>query len=216
MFLAPQPDGWPRPPTTEVLAMWQAARPPVLAGCRGAAEYLHRRGLLGGGDYVRVLPADYRCPSWARYGRRSWVQTGHRLIVPVYDHAGRLRLVRGWRWQDDDSPKRLAAAGCSVKGLVMTAGRGLALLLDRLPTWIHLLRLLIVEGEPDFLAAVRAWADWCVLGIVSGSWTDELAQRVPAGTRVLIRTDADAAGDKYARRIAETLRHCREVDRWIP
>jgi DNA primase len=63
---------------------------------------------------------------------------------------------------------------------------------------------------------VRAWADWCVLGIVSGSWTDELAQRVPAGTRVLIRTDADAAGDKYARRIAETLRHCREVDRWIP
>jgi hypothetical protein len=180
---------------------------------------------------VRVLPPGYSCPPWAYYGFRGWAETGHRLIVPVYDHAGRMRLVRGWRWQPERPekssnlvekpearpvPKRLAAAGCSVKGLVMAAGRGLELLRGELPEWVYPARVLVVEGEPDTLRAAIQWPDWCVLGIAPGCWCQELAGRVPPGSRVLIRTDADDAGDKYAASIGETLRERCEVSRWQP
>jgi hypothetical protein len=165
-------------------------------------------------DAVRVLPEGYSCPPWARYGRRSWAETGHRLIVPVYDHAGRMRLVRGWRWQDDDSPKRLAAAGCSVRGLVMAAGRGLELLRGELPEWVYPARVLVAEGEPDTLAATVGLPEWCVLGIAPGCWCEELASRIPAGAIVRIRTDADDAGDKYAEQLAATLvGRCGELKR---
>jgi len=165
---------------------------------------------------VRLLPLG-ECPDWARYGSRSWAATGHRLIVPVYDHAGRMRLVRGWRWQDDDSPKRLAAAGYSVKGLVMAGGLGLALLRGELPGWMTRPRVLIVEGEPDFLRANLEWPDWCVLGIAPGCWCEELAGRIPAGSKVRLRTDDDEPGKRYAVSIAETLRgRCRDVKRWEP
>lgn len=220
-----------RPPASEVEQLWgdcYRLRDWWRPGTRGVAQarlYLSGRGLLAPQlDMVRVLPEGYSCPPWARYGSRSWAETGHRLIVPVYDHAGRMRLVRGWRWQDDDqgivrvhddwwrqwaaaaqSPKRLAAAGCSVKGLVMAAGRGLELLRGELPHWLYPAQVLVTEGEPDTLAATASWPDWCVLGIAPGCWCDELAGRVPSGAQVVLRTDADEAGDRYAAAIAETL-----------
>jgi len=180
---------------------------------------------------IRVLRTDRRCPSWARYGDRSWAEMGPRLIVPVYDHAGRLALVRGWRWEPKDLdkssilvekpegrsvPKRLAAAGCSVRGLVMAGGQGLKLLQGELPGWLYPARVLVTEGEPDTIRATAQWPDWCVLGIAPGCWCEELAGRVPSGSRVLIRTDADEAGDRYAAAIGETLRERCEVRRWVP
>jgi hypothetical protein len=180
-----------------------------------AAKYLNGRGLLRGSHgAIRLLPDWYDCPSWARYGRRSWAQTGHRLIVPVYDHAGRLGLVRGWRWDDDDSPKRLQAAGQSVKGLVMAAGLGLAMLRGELPDWHYPAQVAIVEGEPDAIAATARLTSWCVLGIVPGCWCNELASRIPAGAVVEIGTDTDEPGQRYAEQIAETLRgRCSSIGR---
>jgi len=69
-------------------------------------------------------------------------------------------------------------------------------------------RVVIVEGEPDFLsrASVMNDAHGCTLGIVSGSWTKSFAERVPVGARVYLRTDVDAAGDRYAQEIESTLR----------
>ena len=88
----------------------------------------------------------------------------------------------------------------------------------------------IVEGGPDFLTAVsvlgegvhrgragagggardgrdppRIQAGHAVLGIFAGSWTAELAAKIPAGVRVVIATDPDGPGETYARRIAATL-----------
>jgi hypothetical protein len=212
-----------RPPADEVRQFWDGCLELAEAierrspGGLGAAKYLSRRGLLrSSAGRIRLLPSGYRCPPWARYRGRSWAATGHRLIVPVYDHAGRLALVRGWRWEDGDSPKRLAAAGCSVKGLVMAAGLGLQMLRGELPEWLYPALVLVVEGEPDTLRAGREWPEWCVLGIAPGCWIDELASRVPAGARVLLRTDADEAGDRYAIHVAETLKRRCDVRRAIP
>ncbi|MCG8421346.1 MAG: hypothetical protein MJE77_25795 [Proteobacteria bacterium] len=75
--------------------------------------------------------------------------------------------------------------------------------------------VIIAEGVPDWLV----WSLWAeragpqapaVLGVLSGSWTDELAARIPNQTRVLIRTHDDKAGHKYADKIAASL-----VDRCI-
>ena len=68
---------------------------------------------------------------------------------------------------------------------------------------------MICEGLPDWLTKIarnhgnpEAPA---VLGIVSGSWTQAHADKVPDGCRVLIATDRDKDGDRYAAKIAETL-----------
>ncbi len=71
--------------------------------------------------------------------------------------------------------------------------------------------LVICEGVPDFLTWATRWGDAAetapaVIGIISGSWTTEVAARVPAGTRVAVRTHGDRAGAKYAQQIAATLR----------
>lgn len=203
---------WPR--QAEVVDMWLACDPPVLADYE-AARYLHSRGLLVGGlNLVRVLPRDYPCPPWAKYGGRSWAALGYRLIVPVYDHRGQLRLVRGWRW-DGVEPKRVAAAGCEVRGLVMANPVALELLNARPDAewWQAPAKVAIVEGEPDWMTAAAAWRDWAVIGIAAGSWSEELAERIPSGARVVIWTDDDDAGDKYAEHIAETLRGRCDVKR---
>jgi hypothetical protein len=44
-----------------------------------------------------------------------------------------------------------------------------------------------------------------VLGIVNGSWTEEIAARIPDGTRVVVRTHSDGAGDDYAAKIVHSL-----------
>ena len=74
------------------------------------------------------------------------------------------------------------------------------------------LRILVVEGEPDFLtwATQAAATDFdvpLVIGVISGSWSERLAARLPTGARVIIRTHHDAAGDRYAEAIRETLSH---------
>lgn len=202
-----------RPPAEEVASFWEGClrigdpSEETLGDRWDAARYLATRGLLFGiRDSVRVLPRGADCPPWARYGSRCWTETGHRLIVPVYDHAGRLALVRGWRWEPDDSPKRLAAAGCSVRGLVVAGGLGLQMLRGELPEWQCRARVLIAEGEPDALAATIRWPDQCVLGIVPGCWCPELAARIPSGATIVIRTDQDEAGERYAQQIGESLR----------
>jgi hypothetical protein len=84
------------------------------------------------------------------------------------------------------------------------------------PEWIaEPLRVVIAEGEPDFLtwATMHALKSptpaYAVLGVIAGSWGDAIAARIPNGSRVIIRTDHDEAGEKYATDIIRTLaRRC--------
>ncbi len=75
----------------------------------------------------------------------------------------------------------------------------------------------IVEGETDFLCAACEETNTirAVFGVSSGAWSDAHAMAIPEAASVIIATDADVTGDKYAEQIRGTLGK-RSVYRWTP
>jgi hypothetical protein len=145
-----------------------------------------------------------RLPAWARYRGRDWGETGHRLLVPMFDRLGVMRSVRAWRVTEGDSPKRLPPGGHKASELVMADDLGLAMLRGQFAPDL----VVVAEGEPDFLvwATRRTPKPHATIGIVSGSWHQALAERFPVGCVVVIRTDHDRAGHAYAAEVSEGLR----------
>lgn len=190
-----------------------------------ACAWLRSRGIdpaaVEDADLARALPATGALPSWATFQRRTWRETGHLLVVPMFDHLGELVSLHS-RYIGDgatDAPKSLTPAGSSNRGAVMADALGRLLLAGEAAAWPHL-RVVVVEGVPDHLAAAAQASDAdedapAVVGIVSGSWSAEIASRIPPGTAVALATDPDEAGEKYAQEIAATLAG-RVVRRWRP
>jgi hypothetical protein len=195
------------PPGDELATLWDAGIAPE--DDEEASAMLAARGLdagrVEGTGCARVIRKDAPLPRWARRQGRSWTATGHRLILPVFDVLGVMRSVRAWRVVEDDSPKRLPPGGHKAAGLVLACEIAQAMLRGTYAPP----RVLILEGEPDFLT----WASrpssggvTAMLGVVSGAWTEEIAARVPSGARVIVRTHHDKPGNKYAEEINVTLR----------
>jgi hypothetical protein len=198
-----------------VQTVWEASR--GLPDDADVCAYMLTRALdpdrIAAADLARTLPASGTLPRWTRcrlsvdedrYG--TWREAGYRVLVPMFDPAGVLTSVRAWRTVQDDSglPKRLPPSGHKASGLVMADAFALAWLRGtRTPE-----QIVVVEGEPDFLSRCLVTNDphSCVIGIVSGSWTAEFAAKVPLGSRVVIRTDNNPAGDRYAAEIAESVK----------
>jgi hypothetical protein len=193
--------------------------------CNDVLRYLESRGT----DAVEVadrglafaLPDGVTLPGWARWRGRPWDALGHRLIVPLVDATGNVRSVLARRVEEGESPKTLFPAGHVRPGLLMACPLArLVLSAGALPEWwaadAPRLRVNVTEGDSDFLTAAVGpakgvrWGDAdlyapATLGIESGSWTSELAARLPVGTHVVIATDNDDAGDRYAATIASAL-----------
>lgn len=207
----PPPPEKPRRVLThdDAQSLWEACQ--RVDGDEGALDYLTRRGLstrlLAAQDLARVLPSS-GLPWWASFKGEAetasdWNTTGHRVVLPVWDHAGVLMSVRAWRIVEGDTPKRLPPAGHSSAGLVLANQRARLMLMGKQGAG----RVIFAEGEPDFLAASQSWGRECaVFGVGSGWWTEGHARRVPFGCDVLIATDNDKAGDDYATAIRESLR----------
>ncbi|MEY4514651.1 MAG: hypothetical protein RLZZ450_6773 [Pseudomonadota bacterium] len=169
------------------------------------AEYLTFRGIdsreVAKQDLAVAMPwADP--PSWASIGPNSWPRTHHRLLVPLYDAMGALRSVLARSIERQPLLKSVAPSGFARSGLVMANRVALMMLRGK----ARPADIVIREGEIDFMTeAVSAAPELAVMGIISGSWTPAVASRLPVGARVIVATDADAAGDKYAEAIAATL-----------
>ena len=199
------------PPQAEVYALGRACRSVVHDHAVGA--WVERR--LGPGTARRVaagrlalaLPASFQGPPWACLGRRGWAALGYRAIVPMYDASGvgrsvRARCVTAAPWEG--APKALPPTGYSQRGLVMASQVGRMLLRGEAAP--H--RVVVAEGEPQWLAACLAWPERAVFGVVPGSWSQAIADRVPLGAEVVLVTDhgdVRGAGDRYADQIAATL-----------
>lgn len=172
------------------------------------SSYLRSRAidpeLVEAKDLARVIPDHGALPPWARYRGQSWRETGHMIIVPMFDASGAIRSVRAWRCTDGDSPKRLPPGGHKASELVMADQWALAWLRgQRQPE-----RVVIAEGEPDFMTWAVRLNDpaTATIGIISGSWHAALANRFPIGCRVDVRVDHDEAGERYFREIESGLR----------
>jgi len=197
------------PPADHVAALWASCRP--VAHDPEVSAWLTSRGLDPGDvesfDLARALPPDAVLPPWAQSRGRSWRETGHRCILPMFDERGDLASVRSRRVAGDDGPKTLPPAGYRLGGLVMADALGRQLLASGQPPHFwprkEALRIIVTEGEPDFLTWATAFSDAhltapAVVGIVAGSWTDGVAARIPDGSRVIVRTHHDDAGEAYA------------------
>jgi hypothetical protein len=139
-----------------------------------------------------------------------WHRSGFRLVLPLWDAYGRPLSVRA---RLVGRGKAMSPSRYSPKGLIMADSTG-RVLLEQGPSGPPR-TVVVAEGEPDFLT----WAtqvrhgsseivmptDTAVFGIFSGSWSDELATRIPTGSKVAIRTHNDKTGDRYAATIAKSL-----------
>jgi hypothetical protein len=205
-------------PTGEVHTLWAACGP-----CSDDADVSAllesrciRPAWVDDFQLARVIPTGANLPFWAsfrgtRAHRDPWTRTGHRLLLPMYDQTGCMRSVRAWCVRPSDDPKRLPPAGHRATGLVLACGGAATLLATgRPPEAPSPLRVLVVEGEPDFLSWATRFSDAdasapLVFGVVSGAWTEGIASRIPDGTRVIVRTHHDAVGDGYAEVVRRTL-----------
>jgi hypothetical protein len=201
---APRPEAT-YPDVGEVLEAWRLGLMP--GDDAETSRYLVARKLdpvaIGERGLARVLmpPA----PQWARQQGRTWIESGHRLIVRVFDAQGRPRSVRAVLVRDGEGPKRLPPAGKKAAGLCLVNAAACAMLKGRESPG----RIVIVEGEPDFLT----WGTLTeepIIGLVSGAWCTEFAAAVPRGCRVVIRTHEDDAGERYAKEVIDSLegRYC--------
>lgn len=198
------------PNAHELAALWAAAQA-VTADADVSAcltERLIDPNAVAALDLARALPAKLAVlPRWARYHGVPWTQTGHRLLLPVYDVDGRFASVRAWRVTNGDTPKRLPPGGHKAAELVLANAAVLAWLRhsDALPFAPPPMRLVVVEGEPDFLVRATLNADEPVIGLMSGSWHAGFAQKIPYGSELIVRTHLDDAGNKYANEVFKSV-----------
>jgi hypothetical protein len=207
----------------EVSLLWSACIP--VDEDAEVSGLLESRGIgprsVAGRDAARALSRDTHSsslPRWAKFKgnqrySRTWIETGHRLILPVFDSDGGMRSVRAWLVNGaDDMPKRVPPAGYRASGLVVANTRAVDMLRgESSPS-----RLVIVEGEPDFLARSVLSPGDAVLGVMSGSWHDGFAGKVPYGSEVIVRTHVDKAGEVYAEEVISSVMRRAVVSRLQP
>ena len=210
----------PRPPGDELVALWDACVPvtddeAVQAWLVGRRFDPDRVAEL---DLARALPRGLDLPRWAWFKGKPWNRGPWRCLFPAWGPTGRMESLRARAAMQDIPPGDKAGAAAAGEGsatglLLADAGGRVLLETGKAPTWWpegQPLQVVVVEGETDFLSRATLYGDAAedappVLGLWSGAWTDELARRIPDGAQVVIRTDNNPAGDRYAKRVCATL-----------
>jgi len=213
---AAEPEPPPRyPPLDEVEALWRACA--RVDEVEAVATWLRSKRLdpttIADRDLARALRPDTRLPQWARIGRRTWPEAGQLLVAQLVDLHGDVRSMLA-RNVIGAEPKSVAAREYERRGLVLACPLARQVLANgKLPEqWPadEQLTFEIVEGEKKWCMRISARSDAAerapaVIGIESGSWTDELAARIPDGARVYIATDHNKPGAVYATKIVRSL-----------
>jgi hypothetical protein len=236
--LPPEPP--PKYPDPKIVgALWDATIS-VLEDAKACA-YLERRGLdpvrVSRFGHARIIPEDAEIPDELermfddaiprlKVGDR-WQQVlrlGFNLVFPLVDACGHRRSLqlRCIAADDGEMPTKGVALKPHRRELVLANRAGLALLRERgrPALWCDQpLEVVIVEGETDFLtASTEEIPDGTfrgVFGVFIGSWTAAHAAAIPDDASVIIATDKDAQGDRYAEQIQRTL-GARPFSRWTP
>jgi len=183
-----------------------------------AAQYLRGRFISEAtADQVGVRYLSGEADVWFHeYFSQGKIEVGD-LITPVFDVEGEMQGVRGWPvpvYEGRDLTRLAMKGEGESRGLVMAAGLALAWLRGEATPGVFV----IVEGEPDYLTCAQVWGGVegvAVVGVVSGSWTKEFGAKIPDGARVILRVDADHAGEGYARAVYRTLGAGVEVWRYL-
>lgn len=209
----------PYPDPLEVEALWRACVP-VLDDEEATRWLGEVRGLDVGMlelfDLARVLPknlARSQLPEWAQIGKRTWIESGHRIVAQVFDEFGNFRSVRAC-FIGTCKVKRVPPKGRTTTGLVLANSMARQLLrTGALPsTWTkgEDLEVLVCEGEPDFWLRASEVSDAdetprAVFGVFAGAWSQAIADRIPSGALVFDRIHGDNTGASYSEKLRNTL-----------
>lgn len=176
------------PPVADVANFWSGCLPIET----GSPEWRYLAARYRRSDFVidpslaRALP-EYAFEAPPIVG---WKRSRRTLILPLYDADGALRNVIGRSIGAAPRIKSMSLIGYSRQGLSMIRPGD--------PKHI-----VVAEGEIDFLAwSLFGEGNPTVVGIFAGSGTD-WTRNVNRGAEVLISTDPDDAGEKYAKQIVE-------------
>jgi len=214
-----------RPPQDELIALWNAAGPFAVTGVdvppsslavmRFVGSRRWWRPLLDQLGIARVLPRTFAWPSW---WPSSWAST-YRVAVLGYEPDGTPASIHARAVQAVDPDQRQRwPRGCSAKGLLLADCRGVDVLRGAPPR--DLGGIAICEGLTDTVTMALAFADagkqWAVLGVTSTTGTDALARVQWPAVPVVVATDPDPAGDRYAQEIRVALPSSLDVRRWRP
>jgi len=195
---APPPPPLAPPPDPRELA-------DLLSRCTAAdPTWTDRRMVATLPGLVGCLPESAPLPPWARSRAGSWHASGHVALVPCWGLQGQLLGIRARAPgpRTDGTPKALPPSGRSMPRAMMANPTARAWLRggDAPPA------VVLVEGEPAWVRWSHAAPEAAVMGFVSGSWSPEWAERIRgADAPVVVVTDHDPAGDKYAAAILASV-----------
>lgn len=193
------------PPASELGRFWSECG--SVQNEDAVKRILEQRGLepreVDNYELAKAITSKQWLPQWATYQGNTWRFSGHRLVVPVYDHDGIMRSVRAWDVEGKAEAKRLPPAGHKATGLAMGNSRAVSLLSKKQGPC----RIIVTEGEPDFLSASSKWFYIPVMGLISGTWSADFAAKIPLGSEVVVMTHHDKAGDKYAEIVKSTVKN---------
>ncbi len=216
VYVAPKPvEPEPEPgiPTAELEALWAAtlpvnmtlADPHVLD--MAVPFFMSGRGwfppLLASLDLVRVtpLPDTFLWPTW---WPKAWTNA-YRVVMRAYSPRGEFVSIHGRSVVPDLTPKSRWPKGYAA-GHLFADARGVALLRGDAGDTS---KAIIVEGMTDLIALTLAVFDAkrtdAILGITSGSTKALGLVKWPPGIPVVILTDQDEAGEKYATEIRAAI-----------
>jgi hypothetical protein len=222
-YRAAAPPG--RPPEAELLALWNAAGPfavtdvdPPPSNLAVARFVASRRWWPPNLDQLgiaRVLPRVFDWPSW---WPSTWAST-YRVAALAYEPDGRAASLHARAVQPVEVDQRQRwPRGCLAKGLLLADALGVAALCGSAPPSLG--GIAITEGLTDTIAMALAFAEaakpWAVLGVTSTTGTDALKRVRWPSVPVVVATDPDAAGDRYAREVRSALPRHLDVRRWRP
>jgi len=218
-----------RPPGHEIGDLWDRAL--AVTEDTEVDAWVRSRELSPGRvedlDLARVLPRDGTPPRWAWMGGLPWAESGHRLLLPLWDHRGRLTSLHARLVRETEAPKAVSPTGFAAVGLLLADSTALHLLRGGLPPgWTSPAagEVFVTEGVPDYVTWATHWGDAAevvpaVLGVIgAGSWREDspVAAVLPDNCVVTIATHTDEAGEGYAKAIkASVASRCR-VRRLVP
>lgn len=134
---------------------------------------------------------------------KGWKRS-YKLLFPLYDHTGTLRNVIARSLAKSPKIKSMSLRGYTRQGLCLAYQADAQ-------------RVVVCEGEMDWLAWVLFGPqDSTVYGVFSGSFHGLHLLDSHRYAEVLLATDLDAAGNKYAAEAMERLHSSNRVTRWSP
>jgi len=207
------------PPAGEVAALWAAC---VRVDAHAdVSRWLYDRRIVAADvadrDLARALPPDVHprdLPAWAR-----WWLPDHELVVQLVDAHGVVRSAVGRSLRPNPELKTAppfvhGAPTFQKGGLVFACGLARQVLArGQPPEWWPSdvqLQLYVTEGEKKWCMRSTVCGDSdeyapAAIGVGSGSWTEEMAARIPDGSVVYVTTDHNEAGANYATKIVRSL-----------